>query len=96
DANATLILDYFKNTTILGAEMGRFGTANQAPYGGNDFRSSRGYPGNFIVNGVTRIDPGCPTEQAFGQTCVYDYGPSIMAVTPAERVGAVLQVSQNL
>ncbi|GGW66634.1 TonB-dependent receptor [Alishewanella tabrizica] len=96
DANATLILDYFKNTTILGAEMGRFGTANQAPYGGNDLRSSRGYPGNFIVNGQTRIDPGCPPSQAFGQTCVYDYGPIIMAVTPAERVGAVLQVSQNL
>jgi outer membrane receptor protein involved in Fe transport len=96
EASATLILDYFKNTTILGSEMGRFGTANQAPYGGNDLRSSRGYPGNFIVNGVTRIDPGCPADQAFGQTCVYDYGPAIMAVTPAERVGAVLQASQNI
>lgn len=96
EASATLILDYFKNTTILGSEMGRFGTANQAPYGGNDLRSSRGYPGNFIVNGVTRIDPGCPADQAFGQTCVFDYGPFIMAATPAERVGAVLMASQNL
>jgi len=96
DANATLILDYFKNTVITGAEMGRFGTANQAPYGGNDFRSSRGFPGNFIVNGETRIDPGCPPERAFGQTCVFDYGPFGMTVPAAERVGAIFQGSQQL
>ncbi|MAD73225.1 MAG: TonB-dependent receptor [Rheinheimera sp.] len=96
DANATLILDYFKNTVITGAEMGRFGTANQAPYGGNDFRSSRGFPGNFIVNGETRIDPDCPTERAFGQTCVFDYGPFGMVVPAAERVGAIFQGSQRL
>jgi iron complex outermembrane recepter protein len=95
DANATLILDYFKNTTITGAEMGRFGTANQAPFGGNDFRSSRGFPGNFIVNGQTRISPGCPAERTFGQTCVFDYGPFVMANPPAERVGAIFQGSQN-
>ena len=86
DANATLILDYFKNTVITGAEMGRFGTANQEPYGGLDLRSSRGFPGNFIVNGETRIDPGCPAERAFGQTCVFDYGPFGMVVPAAERV----------
>jgi iron complex outermembrane receptor protein len=95
DANATLILDYFKNTVITGAEQGRFGTANQAPYGGSDFRSSRGFPGNFIVNGQTRIDPGCPTERAFGQTCVFDYGPFGMTVPAAERVGAIFQGSQQ-
>lgn len=96
DANATLILDYFKNTVITGAEMGRFGTANQQPYGGNDFRSSRGFPGNFVVNGETRIDPGCPADRAIGQTCVFDYGPFGMVVPAAERLGAILQASQRL
>ncbi|MCF4009801.1 TonB-dependent receptor plug domain-containing protein [Rheinheimera sp. UJ63] len=96
DANATLILDYFKNTTITGAEMGRNGTANQEPYGGSDLRSSRGYPGNFIVNGVQRIDPGCPAERTFGQTCVFDYGPFGMTNPPAERVGAIFQGNQQL
>ncbi|WP_240474843.1 TonB-dependent receptor domain-containing protein [Rheinheimera baltica] len=88
-------MDYFKNTSITGAEMGRFGTANQAPYGGDDNRSSRGFPGNFIVNGVTTIDPDCPADRAFGQTCVFDYGPFGYANPPAERIGAMLQASQN-
>lgn len=96
DANVTLIVDYFKNTSITGEEMGRFGTANQEPYGGGDNRSSRGFPGNFIVNGETRIDPGCPEDSAFGQTCVFDYGPYGLANPPAERIGAMLQASQNL
>jgi iron complex outermembrane recepter protein len=96
DAGVTLILDYFKNTTITGAEMGRFGTANQEPYGGNDFRSSRGYPGNFNVNGQVRIDPGCPADRAFGQTCVFDYGPYGMTNPPAERLGAIFQANQRL
>ena len=76
--------------------MGRFGTANQEPYGGLDLRSSRGFPGNFIVNGETRIDPGCPAERAFGQTCVFDYGPFGMVVPAAERVGAIFLGSQSL
>ncbi|MDR6984771.1 outer membrane receptor for ferrienterochelin and colicin [Rheinheimera pacifica] len=95
DANATLILDYFKNTLITGAEMGRFGTANQEPYGGQDLRSSRGFPGNFIVNGETRIDPDCPANQTFGQTCVFDYGPFGMVIPAAERIGAIFQGSQK-
>lgn len=95
-ASATLILDYFKNTSITGAEMGRFGTANQAPYGGLDQRSSRGFPGNFIVNGEVRIDPDCPPERSVGQTCVFDYGPYGMAMPEAERLGAIFQGSQQL
>ncbi|MDP5135802.1 TonB-dependent receptor [Rheinheimera baltica] len=95
DTSVTLIMDYFKNTSITGAEMGRFGTANQAPYGGDDNRSSRGFPGNFIVNGVTTIDPDCPADRTFGQTCVFDYGPFGYANPPAERIGAMLQASQN-
>ncbi|RUO47175.1 TonB-dependent receptor [Pseudidiomarina donghaiensis] len=89
-SNTTVIFDYYKNTSIMGSEMGRFGTANQAPYGGNDFRSSRGYPGNFILNGQVVIDPDCPPEQTFGQTCVYDYGPATMTWPEAERVGAMV------
>jgi outer membrane receptor for ferrienterochelin and colicin len=98
--NTTVIFDYYKNTSIMGSEMGRFGTANQEPYGGNDFRSSRGYPGNFILNGEVVIDPGCPAENTFGQTCVYDYGPATMTWPEAERVGAMVlsnfEVSANV
>ncbi|MGI5310512.1 TonB-dependent receptor plug domain-containing protein [Rheinheimera sp. WS51] len=95
-ASATLILDYFKNTSISGAEMGRFGTANQEPYGGLDQRSSRGFPGNFVVNGEVTIDPDCPADRAFGQTCVYDYGPYGLMMPAAERIGAIFQGSQEL
>ncbi|RUO72461.1 TonB-dependent receptor [Pseudidiomarina sediminum] len=95
-SNTTVILDYFKNSTIMGGELGRNGTANQAPYGGNDFRSSRGYPGNFILNGQVVIDPGCPAENALGSTCVYDYGPHAMALPPAERLGALVLMNRQL
>ena len=96
DTSVTLIMDYFKNTSITGAEMGRFGTANQAPYGGDDNRSSRGFPGNFVVNGDVTIDPDCPADSINGQTCLFDYGPYGYANPPAERIGAMLQASQNL
>lgn len=96
DTSVTLIMDYFKNTSITGAEMGRFGTANQAPYGGDDNRSSRGFPGNFVVNGDVTIDPDCPADRISGQTCLFDYGPYGYANPPAERIGAMLQASQNL
>lgn len=89
-SNTTVIFDYFRNTSIMGSEMGRNGTANQSPYGGNDFRSSRGYPGNFILNGEVVIDPDCPPESTFGQTCVYDYGPATMTWPESERVGALV------
>ena len=61
-----------------------FGTADQSARGGVDIRSSRGYPGRFIVtspdatsrlarrHGSTRR--ARPSAIA-GQTCVYDYGP---------------------
>ena len=48
-SSATVIIDYFNNSTLGADEMGRFGTANQSPYGGMDFRSSRGYPGYFML-----------------------------------------------
>jgi iron complex outermembrane recepter protein len=95
-SNATLILDYFNNGQIDNHELGRFGTANQVPYGGEDFRSTRGYPGRFIVDGVTLRDPGCPAGSIAGQNCLYDYGPASIAIPAAERIGAILNLSRKL
>jgi outer membrane receptor protein involved in Fe transport len=95
-SNATLIFDYFNNGQIDNSELGRFGTANQTPYGGEDFRSSRGYPGRFIVDGVVTRDPGCPTGSIAGQTCLYDYGPHSIALPGAERIGAVLNLRREV
>ncbi|WP_419570324.1 TonB-dependent receptor [Rheinheimera sp.] len=95
-SNITLILDYFKNSQIDNSELGRFGSANQTPYGGEDFRSSRGYPGRFIVDGVVTIDPGCPADSRAGATCLYDYGPSSIAVPEAERIGAILSLNREV
>jgi outer membrane receptor protein involved in Fe transport len=95
-SNATLIFDYFNNGQIDNSELGRFGTANQTPYGGEDFRSSRGFPGRFIVDGVVTRDPGCPTGSIAGQTCLYDYGPHSIAIPGAERIGAVLNLRREV
>ncbi len=95
-SNATLIFDYFNNGQIDNAELGRFGTANQVPYGGEDFRSSRGYPGRFIVDGKVTRDPGCPADSIAGQTCLYDYGPHSIAVPSAERAGAILNLRREV
>lgn len=95
-SNATLIFDYFNNGQIDNSELGRFGTANQTPYGGEDFRSSRGYPGRFVVDGVVTRDPDCPVSRIAGQTCLYDYGPSSIAIPAAERMGAVLNLRREI
>ncbi|MCZ4339247.1 TonB-dependent receptor [Shewanella colwelliana] len=90
--SASIILDYFKNNTLAASEMGRFGTANQSPYGGEDFRSSRGFPGYFYVDGVKTIDPDCPPENATASgSCLFDYGPYNLTIPAAERVGAIGQ-----
>ncbi|WP_065188210.1 TonB-dependent receptor [Shewanella woodyi] len=90
--NASIILDYFSNSTLGADEMGQFGTANQSPYGGEDFRSSRGFPGYFYVDGVKTIDPDCPPENATSTgSCLFDYGPFNLTVPAAERVGAIGQ-----
>ena len=41
--------DYFQNDTLFNSERGRIGSANNEPFGGADFRSSRGFPGRFFV-----------------------------------------------
>lgn len=95
--SSTVILDYFKNSQLGAHEMGRFGTANQTPYGGNDFRSSRGYPGYFYVDGVKTIDPDCPAENATASgSCLFDYGPFGLVIPAAERVGLIGQFDYNL
>ena len=90
DSNVTLVLDYFRNSTLANSERGSLGTADQSSRGGEDFRSSRGFPGRFIVDGVTTIDPACPPDRTAGQTCVYDYGPWNLLTPEAERTGLML------
>ncbi|MFN4289972.1 MAG: TonB-dependent receptor plug domain-containing protein [Permianibacter sp.] len=100
NGNATIIFDYFSNNTLMNSDRGSLGTANQAPRGGDDLRSSRGFPGTFIVDGVPTIDPGCAAENVAGAICVYDYGPWNVLTPAAERVGVMLignrQVGSNL
>ncbi|WP_335916212.1 TonB-dependent receptor [Shewanella algae] len=95
--SASVILDYFSNSTLSADEMGQFGTANQSPWGGEDFRSSRGFPGYFYVNGVKTIDPACPADSATSSgSCLFDYGPYNLVIPEAERIGAIGQFEYHL
>lgn len=96
DSNTTIIFDYFSNGSIMGSEMGRFGTADQSPWGGNDLRSSRGFPGNYLVDGEVMVDPDCPEDSTFGVSCVYEYGPFAMTIPESERVGAMILAHRRL
>uniref|UniRef100_Q0HYM3 TonB-dependent receptor n=1 Tax=Shewanella sp. (strain MR-7) TaxID=60481 RepID=Q0HYM3_SHESR len=90
--SASVILDYFKNDTLAATDLGRFGTADQSSYGGEDFRSSRGFPGYFYVDGVKTIDPSCPPDRATASgSCLFDYGPYNLVLPAAERIGAIGQ-----
>ena len=90
-SNATLIFDYFSSGELRNADRGRLATANQEPNGGFDLRSSRGFPGRYVLEGDTSptIDPDCPPGRAFGQTCVFDYGPFGFLIPEMERAGAM-------
>lgn len=92
DSNITMILDYFKNTNLFNSERGSLGTADQSARGGQDLRSSRGYPGAFTVNGATLADPACPADRVAsdGELCVYDFGPWNVLIPEAERTGFML------
>lgn len=96
NSNVTMILDYFRNSSLFNRERGSLGSANQSALGGEDFRSSRGYPGRFVVDGVTRIDPACPTANRAGQTCLYDFGVWNLLIPEAERTGFMLLGHQDL
>ena len=87
NANVTMIADYFTNDTLENRERGSLGSADQSPRGGEDFRSSRGFPGSFVVNGVATRDPACPPDRRAGANCVFDYGPYNLLIPEAERTG---------
>lgn len=92
NSNASIIIDYFNNSTLGANELGKFGTANQSANGGEDFRSSRGFPGYFYVDGVKTIDPDCPAANATPSgSCLFDYGPFNLTIPAAERVGVIAQ-----
>lgn len=90
DSNVTIILDYFKNDNLLNTDRGTLGTANQLAQGGFDLRSSRSWPGSFIVDDTPTIDPTCPPDRASGATCFFDYGPFNILTPEAERTGLML------
>jgi len=95
DNNVTFIFDYFKNDTLYNTDRGTLGSANQTPQGGEDFRSSRGYPGRFFVNGAVTRDPACPPASTAGQTCVYDFGIWNLLVPEAQRGGLMMMAHQD-
>lgn len=111
-SNVTMIIDYFKNSSLFNNERGTLGTANQTALGGEDFRSSRGYPGNFTVTHLPRPnpnptlppitstvvrDPACPAGSIVGATnCVYDFGIWNVLIPEAERTGFMLLAQQEL
>ncbi len=64
-------------------DRGSLGSSDQTAQGGEDFRSSRGYPGRFTVNGVIRRDPACPADRIAGETCPV----RLRAVEPAHPEG---------
>ncbi len=90
NGNVTVIFDYFKNSTLYNTERGSLASANQTARGGEDFRSSRGYPGSFVVNGVNTRDPSCPPERSSGANCLFDYGPFNLLTPESERSGLVM------
>ncbi|MGB8327464.1 MAG: TonB-dependent receptor [Steroidobacteraceae bacterium] len=101
NSNVTMIFDYFKNSTLGNADRGHLGSANQSALGGADNRSSRSFPGNFIVSGLDptptiKIDPACPAARRSGQTCLFDYGPYNLLIPAAERSGLTLLAHQDL
>ena len=114
DSNVTIIADYFKNSTLSNSERENsegvsLGTANHSAEGGFDLRSSRGYPGFFVVSdGVLEpddegnlvdakavIDPSCPPDRTAGPVCVFDYGPFNLITPEAERTGLMLMAHQG-
>ncbi|RUO43953.1 TonB-dependent receptor [Aliidiomarina taiwanensis] len=95
-SSTTIIMDYWKNTSIMGSEMGQFGNPDQTAQGGPDRRSSRGFPGSFILNGQEVADPDCPPDSLKGTRCVFNYGPFAQVFPEAERAGALILSKRQL
>lgn len=90
DGNVTMIFDYFQNDTLFNADRPELATANQTSRGGQDFRSSRGFPGAFSIDGgAPQSDPSCPPDRDVG-VCLFDYGPFNVLTPEAERVGFII------
>jgi iron complex outermembrane recepter protein len=96
DSNITVILDYFKNSTLKNVERGNMGSADQSSRGGIDARSSRSFPGSFVVDGVSTVDPACPPDRAAPPNCFYDYGPWNLLTPESERSGLMLMGRQGM
>ncbi len=90
NSNVTIIADYFENDSLENVERGYLGTADQSPRGGVDLRSSRGFPGSFVVDNVGLVDPACPADRVAGANCVFDYGPYNLLTPEAERIGVLV------
>lgn len=95
NGNVTMIFDYFRNSTLGNDERPDLSTANQTSRGGQDFRSSRSFPGTFFVDGVRMVDPTCPPERNVG-VCVFDYGPFNVLTPEAERTGLIVLGNRSL
>lgn len=111
DSNVTMVLDYFKNSNLFNTERGPMGSADQSARGGQDARSSRSYPGSFVIQhlprpnpvagedpitATTRPDPACPPDRSSATGCFYDYGPWNVLIPEAERTGFMLLGHQGL
>lgn len=97
NGNVTMIFDFYKNDSLFNNERSKLATADQSARGGMDFRSSRSFPGTFIVDGVQMADPTCPAERLVGgNLCVFDYGPFNVLTPEAERTGLLLLANRNL
>jgi outer membrane receptor protein involved in Fe transport len=88
--NVTIIADYYRNTRLSNTERGPAASADQSARGGVDLRSSRGFPGSFVVDGAGTSDPSCPPERDDGVNCFFDYGPFNIITPAAERSGLVM------
>lgn len=100
DGNVTIIFDYYKNDSLFNAERPKLATANQSSRGGEDFRSSRSFPGTFVVDGVVTADPTCPadrlTDPAPPNVCLFDYGPFNVLTPESERTGLLILANKGL
>ncbi len=102
NGNVTIIADYFKNSTLSNSERENsegttLATADHDPPG-FDLRSSRSFPGTFIVDGAVMVDPTCPpdrTTEPPDSICIFDYGPFNLITPEAERTGILLLAHQG-
>ncbi|MCH9690488.1 MAG: TonB-dependent receptor [Gammaproteobacteria bacterium] len=90
DGNITVIFDHHTNSTLANSDRKWLDQANQSARGGNDNRSSRGYPGTFLVDGKPVVDPDCPPGSIVEDICRYEYGPWVLLTPEAERTGMLL------